>query len=354
MNFGLDNFELISRNPQFYNSIIHTSVLIYLYGEDTFSSRQKLKQLKDKFLKEVDPSGVNLVVLDGEKINIDQFNQAVLSVSFLSRRRMVVIENLLKSKDKKMAEAVAGLIDKESVKDNILVFWEDQPADSKSGYKKKSPKEQANPLIKKLLKEKYVYRFQPLNESQLHKWVNDEVKQSGLEIDNQAVKLLISYVGGNLWQLDREVKKLISYARAVTAKTILADYVQLLVPARYDDNIFNLIDALSQKNKKRASRLLRDQLDSGQNEMYLLTMIVRQFKILLQVKEILDKKPGYGHLASLLRIHPFVAQKAAGASKNFSLTQLKNIYQKLLEIDFKIKTGWAKPELLLDLLVVGL
>lgn len=330
-------------------------MVILLYGEDTFRSREKLRELKDKFRKEVDSSGLNLISLDGEKLNIDEFSKAVKAVSFLARKRMVVIENLIsKNKNKDLQKELLEMLDENSVKESILVFWEDFSSLGKTKNKKIDENSGRSPLMKKLLQEKYVYEFKALNESQLHKWVKDKVKGVGLNIDNQAAKLLISFVGNDLWQLNGEIDKLISYARAITAKDILTEHINLLVNAQIDDNIFNLIDAVSQKNKKLASKLINDQLDSGISEMYVLSMLTRQFRILLQTKEVLEKKPGYSHIASLLGLHPFVAQKAVFASRNFEFLELKRTYRRLLDIDFEIKTGYAKPKLLLDLFVVNI
>jgi len=59
-------------------------MIIFLYGEDTFLSRRKLNELKEKFLREVDPSGNGLVVLDGEKAAMEEINESISASSLLT------------------------------------------------------------------------------------------------------------------------------------------------------------------------------------------------------------------------------------------------------------------------------
>ncbi len=62
-------------------------MIIFLYGEDTFRSRRKLNELKEKFLREVDPSGNSLTILDGEKTELEKINEAISPSSLLSKKK---------------------------------------------------------------------------------------------------------------------------------------------------------------------------------------------------------------------------------------------------------------------------
>ena len=62
-------------------------MIIFLYGPDTFRSKEKLKMFKEKFIREVDKSGLNLIDLDAEKMTITDLNKAVATQSFLAKKR---------------------------------------------------------------------------------------------------------------------------------------------------------------------------------------------------------------------------------------------------------------------------
>jgi DNA polymerase-3 subunit delta len=99
---------------------------------------------------------------------------------------------------------------------------------------------------------------------------------------------------------------------------------------------------------------LHQLLNEGEHPLALLGMIVRQFRILIQVKELTERGLSQQDIATRLKLHRFVVQKAVRQAMNFSLEQLEVIYQKLLDTDMAIKTGQMDEVLALDMLVVGL
>ena len=87
-------------------------MIIFLYGEDTFRSRQKLKELKSKFLRDIDSSGNSLAVLGGENTTLDRLNEIMASSSLFSKKRMIVIENIFSNKDKNIFEVLKDYLAK--------------------------------------------------------------------------------------------------------------------------------------------------------------------------------------------------------------------------------------------------
>lgn len=321
-------------------------MIIFLYGPDTYRSRQKLHFYQDGFKKKYDPQGFNVVRLDGEKLTLEDFRKNIGQVGFLASKRFIVVENVIaKSKSKKIEQEIVDYLEREWTDDNVLIFLEE--TEGSSSKKKKVKKTSSHPLMDLLL-EKKAEEFPYLNGEELNKWIKNEVRQRGGMIEPAAVLALASQVGSDLWNMASEIEKLINYK---DKKIITAADVQLMVRGSYDENIFHLTDALAAKDAKLSYKLLAGQLSSGAHELYILTMLIRQFRILLQTREILDKETNYYTIASRLKLHPFVAQKAIRDARRFGLEELKNIYRQLLEIDVKIKSSNDDPRLLFDLLI---
>ena len=320
-------------------------MIIFLYGEDTYRSSQKLNQIKDKFIKEVDSTSMNLTALDGAKLKFEEFNQQVKASPFLARKRMIIIKNLIsENKSKEIQKEVVELLNQteQNAKDeNILVFWE---STDHSKSKSKSA------LWARLAKEKLAEEFKLLTPIQLNNWGKKEIEIQGGKIDNQAIAFLAATVGNDLWQMANEITKLTNFCQA---KPITITDIENLVKAKFDDNIFNLVDALGTKNKKLALKLMSDQFNLEADEMYLLSMLIRQFRILLEIKDLINERPKITKdlIAKELQIHPFVAQKALWQVKNFTFDKLKQIYQMLSDLDIKLKTSQAKPKVLFDLFI---
>ena len=72
-------------------------MIIFLYGEDSFRSGQKLLQIKEKFLTS-SPAGAGLSVFDCEE---DSFKSRLMDIlgipNLLNPKRLVIIKNLISS-----------------------------------------------------------------------------------------------------------------------------------------------------------------------------------------------------------------------------------------------------------------
>lgn len=307
-----------------------------------------MEELADKFRREVDPSGFNLDVVEGRALDREKLLQLLSSPAFGVRKRMAIIKNFLRdNKDKELEKDILSAISKYDREEAILVFWEDA-----SGGKKKQSAF-SGPLYKKFCASKFSYEFSLLAGQRLSKWIEEEAAKEGGSILPEAREALVRAVGSDLWQMSSEIKKLVSFkAREPITKSDVSSFVK----GRFNDNIFDLIDMISAKNKRSALRLIDEQIRSGADEYYLLNMIAGQFRILVQVRDILDKDgfPRREEVSSKVGIHPFVAQKAISSARNFTSADLKRIYSNLLNIDRRVKTGRAKPRLALDLLVMGI
>jgi len=83
-------------------------------------------------------------------------------------------------------------------------------------------------------------------------------------------------------------------------------------------------------------------------------MVLRQFRLLIQAREILDGRGNKDDVARVLGLHPFVAEKTTQQATHFSIESLENIYRELLRIDEGVKTSKITLDLAMDTLVVEL
>ena len=319
-------------------------MVIFLYGPDTYIIRQKLKELKNKFIRQKDKSGLGITVLDGQSLDLDTFRSRLYAPGFFSDKRMIIIENLLAGAGQEILEEAMEYLKKvRQEKDNITVFVEGGTPIVKSDLQKK--------LFNLLKKTEHVQEFSLFSGSRLNQWIKKEITKRSGKIAGPAVNVLATATGPDLWRLSSEVDKLVAYCGT---HLITLEVVNLLVKAKLDENIFHLVDAVGMKDKKSALKFLKDQLAAGISLSYLFGMLVRQFRILLQVRELLSQgDSNQWSLAKKLGLHPYVAKKSLVQARHFTKQELKKIYQKLLTIDAKIKTTPVDPGVLLDLLIVS-
>ncbi|MFZ2489705.1 MAG: DNA polymerase III subunit delta [Anaerolineae bacterium] len=189
-------------------------------------------------------------------------------------------------------------------------------------------------------------------ERDLPDWVLRRAKQKGGVIEREAAFDLATSIGRNLRLLDNELEKLLAYRG--NAGTIRREDVRLLVPYTQEASIFDMVDALGQQDGPRAVRLLRELERDGAAPLYLLSMIVRQFRILVQVSDQMSLGLGKDEIAKAIGLHPFPTQKAMQQCRAWRMSDLAAAYDRLLAADLAIKTGKQPDDLAIELLVVEL
>ena len=308
-------------------------MIILLYGEDTFRLKQKLKEIISGY-KNKHQSGLSFARFGEENFDFSEVKNKIEAVSMFSEKKLIILENPFNEKGfQKMFFEYAKKNKIKNDQDIIAVLF------------------QEGKLAASVLKRKVnmFEEFIPLKGVNLLNWIKKSVSENNGSIDGEAVNELSLRVGNDLWQMNGEINKLISYKKN---QLITKEDVILLVKSGINLNIFATIDALASRNKKSALRLLHQHLNQGVNENYLFSMFVYQIRNLLKIKDLMEKGTPFPLLASKSGLHPFVVKKTLQQAANFSLIQLQTIYRCLLEIETKTKTGRAGILTALDLFVM--
>lgn len=316
-------------------------MIFFLYGDDTFRSRAKKRELLEGFKSKRDPTGMNVVVLDAAKDKEERVFEELVAAPFLAEKRMLVIENLLTNKKTKLQKSFLEILEAKKVPETtILVLWEEG----------KIFKGDAGKLFANLKEEKYAQEFTPVTGRELGKWIVAEVAMRGAQIDAIAVDFIVQHAEDDSWYIHSLLGQLIAYA---SGEVILVEHAKVFLKESVDDNIFNLVDALVAKNSKKVFQMIEEQYRKGEDAQFIFAMIMRQFKILLQMSDMNARgmRERDDVVARQLGLHPFVVKKSQPLVQKYSFGQLKNIYRELLEIDMKTKTGQGDQSLMLDFFV---
>lgn len=311
-------------------------MILFFYGEDTFRMRQKLSELKAKFIS-ASLGDTNLVILDGGGASYDEIIRQILAIPFLAKTRLVVIENLLKNGKKEVLEKIPETL-KKVPSSTVLVFVEEGLPDRRTACFKKLAQERSE-------------EFKLLEPEALRRWIKKEVEARGGTTDSPAIAKLSNYLGNDLWRQSNEIDKLLAYEKKISQENI-----ELLVNPQIEADIFGMIEAAARRDLKNATRELYRLFNTGANELYILTMIVWQYRNFLIIKDLLErtKQSNSWALAKKAGISPFVVQKAMSVVQRYSLADLKRIYSILLDFDSLIKTGKIEPRVALELLIFEL
>ncbi|MBE0415538.1 MAG: DNA polymerase III subunit delta [Dehalococcoidia bacterium] len=314
-------------------------LLYILFGADDFSLREALGEIKEG-LDDREALSSNTTVFEGHQVRLNQLMDACMAMPFLGSHRLVIVEGLLSRFEKEEGEWLALKDRVGSMPQTTVLVLVDGPL------------KRDNTLLKGLAPLASVKEFPPLKGAALGEWVKRRVKEGKGTISPQAVRLLASLVGGNLWVLASEIEKLLLYT---SGRRIEEGDVNEVVSYAREASVFTMVDALIEGRAATAAPLLHRLLQEGATAPYLVVMITRQLRLLFQAKELSLKGMAASEIKNRLGLaSDYVLTKALEQSRRYSMRRLEQVYRKLLETDLSIKRGIWKGELALDLFVAEL
>jgi DNA polymerase-3 subunit delta len=317
--------------------------MFYLFhGDDAYSQKETLARLLDRV---GDPAllDLNTTRFVGA-MSFVALRQSCDALPFLAPARIVIVNDLFAAKPGKdfLADLLAYLPQLPGT--TRLFFLESQVLGENDKFLQ----------LAREAKNGYEKAFSRPRGGEVERWIQERTEEKNGLISRQAAHLLAINVGNDLDILDNELEKLVNYKGGGERATIESADVTKLSPYVAEASIFDLVDALGNRNGKRASLLLGRKLQEGTDPFYLFTMFVRQFRLLIQVKELAEagyRPPG---ISREIKQHSFVVGKLYQQARGFSLQELEQIYRHLLEIDIAVKTGQADMLTSLELLVANL
>lgn len=347
-------------------------MITLLHGPEELVRAEHLAQIRAA-LGPAELADLSTTWLDGRKTPVAEVCYHGDVMPFLTPRRLVIVDGLLsrlskggrggkkgRSEAGSEAQAVEETVDAPAIaaeRRRLLAYLPDLPDTTDLVLIEAEEMSLSDPVVK-LLGElakggrAAIVPCQAPPVAELPAWITRRAEAKGARIDRAAAQDLATFVGRNLRLLDNELEKLAAYcggARPITPKD-----VRLLVPYAQEANIFDMVDAMGRRDQATALRLLRGLERDGAAPLYLLSMIVRQFRILIQVSDLMGQNLDKEAIARQIGLHPYPTQKAMQQSRLWRPEDLAAVYDRLLETDLAIKTGKLPDDLALDLLVVEL
>jgi len=313
-----------------------------LHGNDEFAIATYIEKLCAGL---GDPSSaeMNIARFDGRAgLDYEALNTAVNAVPFLAPRRVVVLMYPLASLNsaetrKRILELLAKAQPTTTL---ILAEFEEL----KSGHWLVKWAAQADPHAA-------IRIYNQPKRWEMPRWIESEAKKQGGRIEPEAATRLSEMVGDDTRIAAQELTKLLNYVNFERSISLLDIEQVSIVSAQ--GSVFELVDALGQGDGKKAQHTFHQLLEE-EEAFEFWGMVIRQFRLLLQARELLDENASVQEIQKNLGLHEFVAQKVTNQAKRFSMPVLEAIYHKLLEIDEGVKTSQVTLDLALDTLIVEL
>ena len=291
----------------------------------------------------------NLDILDGKEITLDQIISNAETLPFMDERKILIIKDfeLLKGKKKNLSDsdeiALVEYLDNIS-RTTVIVFLVYGDVD-----KRKS-------LFKKISKVGVVNHCDKLSDMDLFKWVKNKFKKNEVYINDSEIMYFIEQEGyrdknseKTLSDLSNEIIKISAFVGKENKVT--KDVIDKLSQKKVENDIFKLIDEIGSKNSSHAMKIATDMILEGESILGIFAMVSKQFKLVIQSRQLQNQGYSSKVIAEKLSVHPFVVTKALKQGKLFNDDVVVDMLNFILESDFKIKKGLIKENLALEILV---
>ena len=303
-----------------------------LYGEEQYL----IRQYRDKIIKASVPEGdtMNFSAFSGDGINPKEIIDLAETLPFFADSRLILIEDsgFFKKSPEELADYFA-----EVPKTTRFLFVEKE-VDKRSK------------LYKALTKMGNAVEFKQQTDEILSRWVGSRIKKEGKNITRDAYNLFIQKTGTDMENIDKELEKLICYC--LEKEIIEPADVEAVTTEQISNKIFEMVDAISTHQQKKALELYYDLLALKEPPMRILFLITRQFQILLTVKVMTNKGFGNKDIAAKAGCPEWAVKKYQSQARSYSVEQLRGALEQGGSYEEAVKTGKMNDQMAVELFLI--
>ena len=311
------------------------SAFYLLHGEEDFEREETCSWLVEALIPG-QARDFNLDVFRGDNLELRDFLQVFNAYPMMASHRLVV----LRESEKLSTEALEGL---SQVVDSPLETTVLIAVGGKVDLRRK--------FFQQLAKKGRAVDFKVPYDNQIPQWIQRYARRKGVTVEAEAAALLSLLVGRNLRELASEIEKLQTYLGE--GEPVTRQAVEKGVGATRNTSIFELTDAIGERNRPRALALLQEVLDHGEEPHRIIAMLCRHFQLLLRAQSLMrEGNPARDAMARELGVSPFFLSNYLNQARNFPHLGLWGGMGALLKTDSRLKSQGRRLErLTMDLLV---
>ena len=308
--------------------------MVLLYGEERYLRLQYLTKIMDYYGGK--KGDMNTDMYEGKNVNVGAAIDQAETLPFLAETRVMVFQDtgLFKSGGDQLADYLQS-----PCETSVFVFCENDVDERSRLYK--------------TVKEKgAVAQIDEQTRETLQSVIGVFLKKDGKRISVETAGRILDKTGNDMAMLRSELEKLVSYC--MDKDVIETEDVEIICSQNVEDKIFELIDAISEKNARKAMELYYDMLALKEPPIKLLVLMEKQFNQLLQIRLLRDEGEQRDTIASKAGINTYFIGSYMNRASKYSAEELRHIFELAIETDEEIKTGKISDVLGVETLILSL
>lgn len=190
------------------------------------------------------------------------------------------------------------------------------------------------------------------------RWLIEHAAKEGVKVDADAARELVDALGADMMLVSNELEKLILFVGQ--KKRITIGDVETMILAAKQRSLYELTDAISEKDRVRALSVLDALLSSEEGEeaaighIYMLARTFRQMLVILE-KNVRDSRAIWQALWQGFRVPPFAAEDVIRQARRYkSRRELTRALRLLARADLALRSNPVSKRMMLEKLVIDL
>ncbi|HAQ97676.1 MAG TPA: DNA polymerase III subunit delta [Faecalibacterium sp.] len=311
----------------------------YFYSSERYLVRQAVAAATRILTADSDEDAT---VLDGAAPEIEQLIMAAGTISFFGTRRVVVLPELEPGSygDKDLEELCSTLASLENAVVVLGSVFELERNKLKMGKR-------AQKLIAQCKALGYTEELAKPKPFELKVMMIDRAKEQGATLPEGAATALLERCGEDPFLLENEVDKLCALSGYQTVSTAM---VAEMSTVSLDADVFEMIRMITAKNATGACKKLQTLLRLQQEPIAITGAMIGSYVDLYRVKLGAAKRKPYGTVFKDFgyKGSDYRLKRSAETASHYTLKQIENCMQVLLELDQSLKGQPVDAQILLE------
>ena len=316
--------------------------LIYLF---TGTSEIFIKNRVNRIIQSFNKYEYTIIKYDMETTSLSTVLSDAITVPFLEELKIIILKNpkfLTKSATSTKDEIKAMLKYLKSPCDSTLLIIDAT----------NTVINQSNEIYKMLKNVARIIDYPDPEEIELKGWIVRSFDANGIDIKDDALTLLLEYIGDDQARLSQEIDKLSSYVGK--GGTIRKEDIKLLVPKNINNEIYLLIKAIINHDLALTNQIYDNLITHTKDSLTIFSLISNKFKELLSTYRLLKYGYSQSDIAKFYNVSTGKAYYIVQEARAFKLSDLEFYIDKLAELDYQIKSGKLDKTIGLELLLLKL
>lgn len=316
--------------------------LIYLF---TGTSEIFIKNRMNRIIQSFNKYEYTIIKYDMETTSLSTVLSDAITVPFLEELKIIILKNpkfLTKSATSTKDEIKAMLKYLKSPCDSTLLIIDAT----------NTVINQSNEIYKMLKNVARIIDYPDPEEIELKGWIVRSFDANGIDIKDDALTLLLEYIGDDQARLSQEIDKLSSYVGK--GGTIRKEDIKLLVPKNINNEIYLSIKAIINHDLALTNQIYDNLITHTKDSLSIFSLISNKFKELLSTYRLLKYGYSQSDIAKFYNVSTGKAYYIVQEARAFKLSDLEFYIDKLAELDYQIKSGKLDKTIGLELLLLKL